>query len=93
MTNFMSCLEGMDVYSDQDVASKVVKAVTDVYMENWNTGSLEEFVEALTSVKNEVESIRDDSVSGELVVQEYLDNPQALIEEAAEIYKNMNCLD
>ena len=38
----------------------------DVYMENWNTGSLEEFVEALTSVKNEVESIRDDSVSGEL---------------------------
>lgn len=66
MTNFMSCLEGMDVYSDQDVASKVVKAVTDVYMENWNTGSLEEFVEALTSVKNEVESIRDDSVSGEL---------------------------
>ena len=29
MTNFMSCLEGMDVYSDQDVASKVVKAVTD----------------------------------------------------------------
>lgn len=58
--------QGMDVYSDQDVASKVVKAVTDVYMENWNTGSLEEFVEALTSVKNEVESIRDDSVSGEL---------------------------
>lgn len=56
MTNFMSCLEGMDVYSDQDVASKVVKAVTDVYMENWNTGSLEEFVEALTSVKNEVVS-------------------------------------
>lgn len=28
-----------------------------------------------------------------VVVQEYLDNPQALIEEAAEIYKNMNCLD
>lgn len=28
-----------------------------------------------------------------LLVQEYLDNPQALIEEAAEIYKNMNCLD
>lgn len=66
MTNFMSCLEGLDVYSDQDVASKVVKAVTDVYMENWNTGSLEEFIEALTSVKNEVESIREDSASGEL---------------------------
>ena len=66
MTNFMSCLEGLDVYSDQAVANKVVKAVTDVYMENWNTGSLEEFVEALTSVKNEVESIRENSASGEL---------------------------
>ena len=66
MTNFMSCLEMMDVYSNQDVASRVVKAVTDVYMENWNTGSLEEFVEALTSVKSEIESIRDESASGEL---------------------------
>lgn len=66
ITNFMSCLEMMDVYSNQDVASKVVKAVTDVYMENWNTGSLEEFVEALTNVKREIESIRDESASGEL---------------------------
>lgn len=66
MTKFMSCLELMDVYSDQDVASKVVKAVTDVYMENWNTGSLEEFVDSLISVKKEIESIRDEAASGEL---------------------------
>lgn len=66
VTNFMSCLELMDVYSNQDVASKVVKAVTDVYMENWNTGSLEEFVEALANVKKEIESIRDEAASGEL---------------------------
>ena len=51
---------------NQDVASKVVKAVTDVYMENWNTGSLEEFVEALANVKKEIESIRDEAASGEL---------------------------
>lgn len=66
ITNFMSCLELMDVYSDQDVASKVVKAVTDVYIENWNTGALEEFGEALVNVKKEIESIRDEAASGEL---------------------------
>ena len=43
MTNFMSCLEGLDVYSDQDVASKVVKAVTDVLygkLEYWFFGRI-----------------------------------------------------
>lgn len=66
MTNFMSCLEMMDVYSNQDVASKVVKAVTDVYIENWNVGSIEEFAKVLTDVKRGIEAIRDDSASGEL---------------------------
>ena len=65
-TNFMSCLEMLDVYSNQDVASKVVKAVTDVYIENWNTGSLEEFTEALAIVKSDIESIRDEASIGEL---------------------------
>ena len=66
MTNFMSCIETMDVYSNQDVANKVVKAVTDVYMENWNTGAVEDFTDALTSVKKEIESIRDEGSTGEL---------------------------
>lgn len=65
-TNFMSCLEMLDVYSNQDVASKIVKAVTDVYIENWNTGSLEEFTYVLANVKRDIESIRDEAASGEL---------------------------
>lgn len=66
MTNFMSCIEMLDVYSNEDVASKVVKAVTDVYIENWNNGSLEEFAKALVSVKSDIESIRDEVSTGEL---------------------------
>ena len=66
MTNFMSCIEMLDVYSNPDVASKVVKSVTDVYMENWNIGSLEEFTEVLKNVKCEIESIRDEAATGEL---------------------------
>jgi len=68
MTNFMSAIETMEVYSDSEVAKKVVKAVTDVYIENWNTGSLEEFVEELGSVKREIESIRDEDSSGEMIL-------------------------
>lgn len=66
LTNFMSCIETMDVYSNQDVASKVVKTVTDTYIENWNTGSFDDFVSLLSIVKQEIESIRDESASGEL---------------------------
>ncbi len=68
MTNLMSAIETMNVYSDAEVAKKVVKAVTDVYIENWNTGSLEEFVEELDSVKKEIESIRDESSTGEMTL-------------------------
>lgn len=66
MTNFMSCIETMDVYSDPDVARKVVKAVTDVYIENWNTGALEDFADALGGLKKEIESIHDEGSNGEL---------------------------
>lgn len=65
-TNFMSCLELLDVYSNQDVAGKVVKAITDVYMENWYAGSLEEFAEEIESVKADIEAIRDKAATGEL---------------------------
>lgn len=66
ITNFMSCIETMDVYSDQDVAGKIVKAVTDVYMENWNSGSFDDFVSSLSTVKREIESIKDEGASGTL---------------------------
>lgn len=65
MTSFMSCIELLDVYSNEDVAGKIVKAVTDVYLENWNVDSLEEFETALQKVKNDVESIRDNSSVGD----------------------------
>lgn len=68
MTNFMSAIETMDVYSDSEIAKKVVKSVTDVYIENWNTGSLEEFAEELILVKKEIESTRDEASTGEMTL-------------------------
>lgn len=67
-TNFMSCIEGLNVYNDAEVALKVVKAVTDVYMENWNDDSYDLFLTNIELVKKEVESIRDDASKGELTL-------------------------
>ena len=69
MTNFMSAIETLDVYSDMEVARKVVKAVTDVYIENWNSGALDDFGEELKSVKLEIESIRDEASLSEMDVK------------------------
>lgn len=66
ITNFMSCIEALNVYNDSEVAIKVVKAVTDVYLENWNVGASEEFIDDLTELKCEIESIQDEINSGEL---------------------------
>ena len=68
ITNFMTCIEKMDVYSDADVAQKVVKAATDVYLENWVEGALEESIDTLKSLKAQIESIHDGDQSGEMVL-------------------------
>ena len=65
ITNFMSCIANLDSYNNAQVALKVVKAVTNVYVENWNSGSLDEFIEELSSLKQEIESIKDGDSSGE----------------------------
>jgi len=64
----MSAIETLDVYSDMEVARKVVKSVTDVYIENWNSGALDDFCVELKSVKLEIESIRDEASTGEMTL-------------------------
>lgn len=66
ITNFMSTVETISVFNDEEIAEKIVKAVTDIYIENWGSGSLESFSEALKNIKEEVESIKDDSSTGEM---------------------------
>ncbi len=65
ITNFMSCIEKLDVFGDSEVATKLVKAVSNVYLENWNDDSMSEFINDLNSIKKEVESIADDRETGE----------------------------
>ena len=68
MTNFMSTIEELDVYNDREVAKKIVKAATDVYIENWNTGSLEDFADELRKLKEEIENTKDETSTGEMTL-------------------------
>lgn len=65
ITNFMSCIENLDIYNDTDIAIRVVKAVTDVYVENWSNGSINDFKNDLASIKTEIEKMKDNSSDGE----------------------------
>ena len=68
MTSFMTVIETLDVYNDTEVAKKIAKAVTDVYVENWNVGSIEEFIDNLKNVKTGIESLKDEISTGEMTL-------------------------
>lgn len=59
ITTFMTCIENMNVYNDSEVCRKIVKAVTDVYMENWNELSMENFKNDLTELKKTIENYKE----------------------------------
>lgn len=64
ITNLMTCLEKLNVFSDQEVAKKVVKAVTDVYIENWSNDSIDSYLTALVELKASIENIKEDTNKG-----------------------------
>lgn len=68
VTNLMSCIEKMDTYGDTDVAQKIVKAVTNVYIENWLDSAYEEFVDELILIKTEIEHIKEEKTEGKLLL-------------------------
>lgn len=68
ITNLMSCIEKMDTYGDIDVAQKIVKAVTNVYIENWLDNAYEDFIEELTTIKTEIEHIKEEKAEGKLLL-------------------------
>lgn len=66
ITNLMSAVENLNVYSDTEVTKKVIKAVMDVYVENWNDASYREYVQVLQGVKQDVESLKEQKTDDKL---------------------------
>lgn len=59
ITNLMSAIENLNVYNDTEVTKKLIKAVTDVYVENWHDTSYQDYIQVLQTVKQEVEGLKD----------------------------------
>ncbi len=66
ITNLMTCIEKLNVYDNQEVMKKLVKAVSDVYVEDWSGKAYDEFVSELSRLKAEIENIRDDNSIGKM---------------------------
>ena len=49
----------LGVYNDSEITIRLVKAVTDVYIDNWNTGAYDNYITTLNECKECIESIRD----------------------------------
>ena len=60
VTNFMGYLNRIHTHDDALIIGNVVKAVMDVYMEDWNDDSLRQYEEELQKLKNEIENVRKD---------------------------------
>ena len=63
-TNFMSFINTLNVYNDSEIVIRLVKVVTDIYIDNWNINAYEEYISTLNECKNSIESIRDGASKG-----------------------------
>lgn len=68
VTNLMSCIEKLDVYGNEDVTQRIVKAVTNVYIENWIDDAYESFSAEIGKIKSEVEQIKEEKTDGKLLL-------------------------
>ena len=63
-TNLMSCIVKLDKYDDEEVVKRLIKSVTDIYVDNWTGGALENYVNVLGECKNTVEKVNQSENTG-----------------------------
>ncbi len=68
VTNLMACIEKLDVYGDEDVVQKLVKSVTNIYMDNWIEDAENEFILDLEEIKKQVEQLKDEKDEGKMLL-------------------------
>lgn len=61
VTTFMTTIDQNNSFDDRELAIRLAKIVTNVYLDSWNENTLNEYVQELKRIKNEVESIQDNN--------------------------------
>lgn len=96
LTTFMSFVENLSIFDDDEIARKMAKVITEVYIDSWNDGSLDRFTESLMKCKEEAESIKVEDNEGKaklsfissdgLPVVKYYERPK---DDSGTILRNM----
>lgn len=61
ITLMMSFMSGLDVYNESEISKRLAKVITDVYIDNWLDGAMEDYSSRLASCKASVELIQDET--------------------------------
>lgn len=59
ITAFMNCIAGIKTYDEVDTIQKLVKVVSEIYIDAWNDNSFQEYMNALNEIKEKIEFIKD----------------------------------
>lgn len=57
VVSLMNCISNITTFDDRVIVEKLVKAVTDMYIDSWNDTSLNKYIELLINVKEEAENM------------------------------------
>ena len=57
ISGLMSYIAEINTYDESEITKKLVKIVSNVYIDNWSDNSFDEYIEALKNVKESIENI------------------------------------
>ena len=63
-SGFMSCIANIDTYDEYSVVLKIMKIVTEVHADSWNDDSYSEYIEKISKLKTEIESMESGHKKG-----------------------------
>lgn len=64
VTGLMSCIATISTYDEREIVQKIIKIVSEIYIDAWNDDSFEEYVTRLENLKSEIEAIGNQSLKG-----------------------------
>lgn len=59
--SFISCIQNMNMNDEIEIASALSKSVYGIYIEDWNDNSGERFFNEIRDIKEQMESVRDNT--------------------------------
>lgn len=65
VTGLMSFIASFNTYDEYEIIKKVIKLVTEIYVDAWNDDTLPFYLSRLNEIKEEIESITDEVVEGQ----------------------------